>query len=102
MYAVILLSRAEAELESQLDYLSERSPQGAEAWTAEYSSAIYRISDDPKSCGLAPENDDHEEEIRQVMFKTRKGNPYRLVFTIRGEEVYVFSIRGLGQDFSDF
>ena len=102
MYAVILLSRAEVELESQLDYLSERSPQGAEAWAVEYNSAIYRISDDPESCGLAPENDDHEEVIRQVMFKTRKGNPYRIVFTIRGDEVYVFSIRGLGQDFSNF
>ena len=96
MYAVILLSRAEAELENQLAYLSERSPLGAEAWAVEYSSAICRVSDDSKSCGLAPENDDHEEGIRQVMFKTCKGNPYRLVFTIRGEEVYVFSIRGLG------
>ena len=102
MPQVILLSKAEEELESQLEYLSRRSPQGVQNWASAYRSAVDRISNDPESCGFAPENEDHEQEIRQAIFKTRKGNAYRIIFTINKADVYVFSIRGLGQDFGNF
>ena len=48
---------------------------------------------------LAPESEHVDYEIREVLFKTRKGNPYRILFTIQGNEVLVLRVRGLGQDF---
>ena len=99
---VILLSKAEQELENQLAYIARRSARGVQSWARAYRLAITRISNDPESCGLAPENEDHTEEIRQAIFKTSKGNAYRIVFTISNGVVYVFSIRGTGQDFGDF
>jgi hypothetical protein len=49
-------------------------------------------------CGLAPEDAEHDSEIRQIVFKTRSGLPYRALFTIDGDQVHVIHVRGPGQD----
>jgi hypothetical protein len=48
---------------------------------------------------LAPESAHCNYQIREVFFKTRKGNPYRVLFTILGDEVLVLRVRGPGQDY---
>ena len=40
-----------------------------------------------------------EYDIHEVLFKTSKGNPYRLLFTIVDDEVLVLRVRGPGQDY---
>ncbi len=47
---------------------------------------------------MAPEDEDHEDRIRQAIFKTRKGLPYRALFVQRPEAVYIIHVRGSGQD----
>ena len=37
--------------------------------------------------------------IREVFFKTSKGNPYRLLFTVLDDEVLVLRVRGPGQNY---
>ncbi len=46
---------------------------------------------------MAPENEHAEREVRQVLFKTRKGSVYRALYTVDGEHVYVLRVRGRGQ-----
>ena len=38
-------------------------------------------------------------EIRETLFKTRKGKPYRILFTVQGDEVLVLRVRGPGQNY---
>lgn len=49
-------------------------------------------------CGLAPESENHRDEIRQRIFKTRRGLPYRILFVVRGDVIYLLHVRGPGQD----
>ena len=40
----------------------------------------------------------HRDEIRQRIFKTRRGLPYRILFVVRGDVIYLLHVRGPGQD----
>ena len=93
-FNVVLLSRAETELADIAVWLSERSPDGAIRWLDAFEAARQSLSANPQSCGLAPENDVVDEEIRQIFFRTRHGQPYRAVFTIIDDEVRVLHVRG--------
>ena len=46
---------------------------------------------------VAPESAYIDRDIRQLIFKTRKGLPYRLLYTIDDEVVLALHIRGPGQ-----
>ena len=48
--------------------------------------------------GVAAESDAFDEDLRQVLFKTRKGNTFRALYVIRGTVVYIVAIRGTGQE----
>jgi plasmid stabilization system protein ParE len=95
---VNLTSRAKRDIESILRYVQTRSQQGADAWYRRLAEILESISRSPVSFGLAPEDEDHAELIRQAIFKTRKGLPYRALFVQRPEAVYVIHVRGSGQD----
>ena len=58
---------------------------------------ISGISESPLAFGLAPENEDHKETIRQAIFKTQRGLPYRAIFVVRENNVFVIHVRGPGQ-----
>ncbi len=100
-FHVVVFRQAKLDGQSIYDWIFERSPQGAEAWAQAYIEALESLTTHPLRCGLAPENEDHEVEIRQRIFRTRYGNPYRLLFTIAGKEVQVLHVRGQGQRFVD-
>lgn len=97
-FNVRLMPRAEQDLNGILAWLYSRSPQGAATWYARWVSVIESLQQIAPGCGLAPEDVDHEAEIRQIIFKTRRGKPYRAIFTIRGSDAFVLHIRGWGQD----
>ncbi len=96
-YTVRLTTRAAADVRSIFYYIVERSPQGAANWNDAYEAAIERLENRPLLCGLAAENERFDFEMRQILFKTRSGKPYRAVFCIESEEVIVFRVRGHGQ-----
>lgn len=97
-FDVVHLPQAEADLDEILAWLHERSPTGAATWFRRWLEVEDLLRRRPASQALAPENSDHEEEIRNVIFKTRRGKKYRCLFLIREETVYVLHIRGPGQD----
>ena len=96
-YSVVVLPAAENDLNRILLWLNERSPSGAVTWLFRWEEVVRTLADDPDRCGLAPESEQHPIAIHQVIFRTRKGNPYRALFAVKEEAVFVLHIRGMGQ-----
>ena len=96
-YTVVTLPEAEADFQTLYEYIVVRSPKGAQVWANAFSEALERLARDPTIYTLAPESTDVDIDVRQIMFKTRQGNPYRIIFTIRGEKVFLMAIRGYHQ-----
>ena len=90
--------RAERDADAIFDWLAARSPDGAVRWYASYLATVRSLADRAPGCPMAAEADRMGLELRQVMFRTRKGRPYRLLFIIRGGDVHVMCVRGPGQD----
>jgi len=95
---IIVLRQADADIDSIITWLANRSQSGARSWYHALESALDWLESNAQSCGLAPENDWFPEEIRQHLFKTRRGRSYRLLFTIAGQQVRILHVRGPGQD----
>lgn len=100
-YRVILQPAAKNELAAIHSWLAERSPTGAARWFNRFTDALLTLETSPLGCGLAPESEFVDREIRQVLFKTRRGNRYRALFTVTGDTVYVLHVRGPGQRLLD-
>jgi len=72
IYRVIIQPNAEAELEAAYLYRYERAPQEAARWFAGFVEAINSLAQFPTRCPLAPENGHFAEEIRQLLYGTRR------------------------------
>ncbi len=96
-YRVKALRKAEADVRSIAKYIYERSPQGAAAWLNAYRRARTRLVDNADTCGEADENERFDIEVKQALFKTRRGRVYRLLFTIVDDEARILRVRGPGQ-----
>jgi plasmid stabilization system protein ParE len=95
---VLVTRQAEADIDAILTWLRGRSPSGAKSWFKALESAIAWLADHAASCPLAPENDYFDEEIRERLFKTKRGRPYRLLFVVAEKQVRLLHVRGPGQD----
>ena len=91
------LGKAQADIRSIAHWLAERSPQGAQTWLRAYDDLIDRLETQASTFGPAPENDDCEFDVRQALFKTRRGRVYRALFFIEGQDVFILRVRGPGQ-----
>ncbi len=78
-------------------WLHERSPEGARSWLDAYDAMLDRLAQRAPSFGLAPESEHTSLDVRQALFKTRKGRTYRALFTVMENEVFVLRVRGPGQ-----
>jgi hypothetical protein len=97
-FRVQLLWRAERDVDATIAWLSERSPAGAATWQRTWDETVEILRASADVYGIAPENEDQELEVRQILFQTPKGRQYRALFTIQGPIVYVMHIRGPGQN----
>lgn len=93
------LRRAQRDVAAIVDWIGNvrQAPRGARDWLRAYQSAAQSIVDAPADCGLAPESDFVDGELRQFLFKTRRGRTYRAVFRIEDDEVLILRVRGPGQ-----
>ena len=98
-FTVIALRAAERDFNGMLEYLAIRSKAGAEAWARAFDKALARLEESANSCPLAAENAYVDFEVREILFKTRRGLIYRVLFTIRENKVFILHVRGPGQDF---
>lgn len=97
-FRVFLTTSAKQNVRGVLRWIQERSRSGAEAWYRRWQRVLKDLGESADTYGAAPEDDDHDESIRQVVFKTRRGLPYRALFVVRGKDVFVLHVRGPGQD----
>ena len=100
-YTVVILPRAENDFAVLYDYIAKRSPQGAAHWVNAFHASLKRLEQNPFLFPLAPESSDSEYDVYQLIFKTRRGNPHRVLFTVRDDHVFIRHIRGYGQGFVD-
>jgi plasmid stabilization system protein ParE len=97
-FVVSTLRRAEGDIIRIHAWISERSEDGANRWYEAARQAIASLGQEGDQHGLAPDCEETEIEVRQKLFKTRRGRLYRLLYTIVGNEVRVLRVRGPGQD----
>lgn len=87
-FLVTLQPDAVDDPRSAIRWIERASPERADAWFERMVSAIRSLSEFPRRCPLAPENDVFEMEIRQLIHEH-----YRIIFTAGSEEVVVLHIR---------
>ena len=81
-HRIEISSVAEAEADSAFLRLSQvTSPVKASQWYSGLLQAIESLSQMPKRCPLARENESFSQEIRQLLYG-RGQNPYRVLFTV--------------------
>jgi plasmid stabilization system protein ParE len=87
-YRIEISSVAEAEADNAFLHLSQvTSPTIASKWYSGLLQAIASLSQMPKRCSLARENEYFSQEIRQLLYGKGR-NSYRILFTIlEGQEV---------------
>jgi plasmid stabilization system protein ParE len=100
-FAVHTLRAAERDCNRVLEHIAERSKTGAIAWAKAFDQALAYLEQTADSCPLAAENEHVEFEVREILFKTRRGLYYRALFTIREERAIILHVRGPGQDLLD-
>ncbi len=98
-FHVKTLHRTRRSSDQIVTYIAERSKSGAVAWARAYDAALARLEQSADTFPFAPENEHVDFEVREVLFKTRRGLVYRALFTIHGNEVLILHVRGPGQDF---
>jgi plasmid stabilization system protein ParE len=91
-YKLIFQPPALDDLESAYLWVRESAPEAAERWFNGLVDALETLRQFPERCGLAPENDYFDQEIRQLLHGRRSG-VYRILFTIFEKEVRVLHIR---------
>lgn len=70
---------------------------GAAAWLDSYDLAVERLTSTANAYPSALEARDLEVEVKQILFKTRRGRMYRIVYLIDQVDVYILRVRGPGQ-----
>ncbi|MBR8831298.1 MAG: hypothetical protein N5P05_001513 [Chroococcopsis gigantea SAG 12.99] len=91
-YRIEISSLAEAEADRAFLRLSQvTSPAKAVQWYSGLLQAIDSLSQMPKRCPLARENEYFSQEIRQLLYG-RGRNSYRVLFTIL-EGQYTSTVR---------
>ncbi len=91
------LPRAEGDIRSIAGYLYPRSRPGAAAWVNALDQATIWLADNAMSCSDADENEHFDINVKQMLFKTKRGRVYRVLFTVVDEEVRILRVRGPGQ-----
>ena len=96
-FSVRELRKAQADKRAIFAWLHERSPQGALAWLAAYDRMLERLTTGADSLAAAAESRDVELDVKQALFKTRRGRIYRALVLIEGSDVFILRVRGPGQ-----
>lgn len=91
-FRVRITREAELDMTETFNWRSENiSPEAAAQWYNGIIEAAFSLEEMPGRCGLAPENEHFEEEIRQLLHGKR-GSQYRILFNISGENVWILHV----------
>lgn len=91
-YEVEYTRNALREIEQTYRWIKERGVLTAERWRNELINSVETLAVDPLLHRLAPESVRFTREIRQMLFRKRRGQ-FRLLFTMEGQRVIILSFR---------
>jgi plasmid stabilization system protein ParE len=75
-------------------WINEHLEHAALRWYEGLMKAFRSLEKNPLRCPIAPESLFFEEEIRQLIY-----GKYRILFTIKGEKVFVLRVRHGAQEY---
>jgi len=93
-YEVVALRRADADVRHITRWIAGRSVQGANAWLEAYDNLLTRLAESADRFAEAAEC---TIPLKEALFSTSHGRPYRAVFMIARHQVRILRIRGHGQ-----
>ena len=96
-YRLRILRLARRDADSQFQWISRRSPSGAERWVQAMERVLAQIARNPQGFGLVRGRSLRRHDVREAPFKTRKGDVYRLLFICIANEVRILRVRSPGQ-----
>lgn len=99
-FRLVIQPEAERNIAIIQDWIAEQSPSGAQRWYLALKKALDSLKSHPERFPTAPESRHFDVDIQDAVFKTRRGLPYRILFTVREAEVQVLFVRGPGQDWA--
>lgn len=91
-FRVVITRRAREDLRRYFLLAAEHAPGTAAKWLDRFETALGSLAIHPERFPLAPENNLVEDMIRQSFFGQRVGR-FRVLFTLRDEDVIVLHIR---------
>ncbi len=97
-FRVVITEQAEGEMQSAFNWWAKhRSKPQADRWYTGLAKAIADLSENPEKHGQSRERDRFTYEIRDLLFGLGRRPTHRAVFTIRGEDVIVLTVRHVAQ-----
>ena len=92
-----IVERARLDVDGIFNWLVQRSVQGAVSWYVAFRHAIEKIASSPENFAEAAESHALGHQLRQALFKTRRGRVNRIVFEVSDTEIILLRVRGPGQ-----
>ncbi|MBF0132434.1 MAG: type II toxin-antitoxin system RelE/ParE family toxin [Magnetococcales bacterium] len=96
-FKVIVMPNAQNDIQKAFAWLEEENPVHAEQWIREIRERILALETLPESHAIAPESAVFECDIRQILIG--RGTPWRVFFTVDGDQVQILHVRHGRQDY---
>jgi len=88
-FRIIIEEQAALDITAHGQWIVEQgSPLNAARWIDAIEESIQSLSSMPERCGVAPESEAFDREIRQLIFKS-----HRVLFVVDGDSVHVLHVR---------
>lgn len=87
-YQVELSACAEQNIREIHDYIGKHGPADPIQWSNGLAKKLGGLERFPEGCALAPENEYRPQTLRQTLY-----GPFRLIFEVRGDRVYILTVR---------
>jgi plasmid stabilization system protein ParE len=92
---VLITQRVFRQLNDVADWIAERAPETAERWFNKFTARVQSLETTASQCPVARESRRLPFELREMLFG--KQRQWRVLFTIRGDDVLVMTVRHASQ-----
>jgi plasmid stabilization system protein ParE len=96
-YTTIISPEALADIERAYQWLLEQTPQHAPIWHDELIDALVSLEENPLRCPRSHLDEETNEEYRKLLFGNKR-HAYRILFVLRGPNVWIGEIKHSARD----